>query len=200
MGKSSILDNHPEVLVRSDGRKWGTGVRALAARLNVDKRTIQRYRAKHRTEAIMHSLFHKDLTPEHQALRIARLNSLRPQEFGEENFRAFVDYLFQAKREGADGFHHAATGLAGESGEVLDHTKKHWVYDRELDVEKVVEEMGDTLHYFFQMMLKLQEIGVRITLKDVMANNVAKLRKRYPDGFSKEAAIARADKALGGTD
>lgn len=127
----------------------------------------------------------------------------RPQDFltcepTEDNFRKFVDYLFQAKRAGVDGFHHAASGLAGEGAEVLDHTKKAWVYGRELDTDKVFEEMGDTLHYFFMMMIKLEETyDVPVTLADFIENNMIKLRKRYPDGFTKEAAIARADKLEG---
>lgn len=110
-------------------------------------------------------------------------------------FREFVSYLFQSKRGGPDGFHHAASGLAGEAGEVLDHTKKHWVYDRTLDREKVMEEMGDTLHYFFMMMIKLSETGEYVSLSSFIQNNMVKLRKRYPNGFTKEAAIARADKS-----
>lgn len=113
--------------------------------------------------------------------------------FTEADFTEFVNHLFTAKREGPDGFHHAASGLAGEAGEVLDHTKKHWVYERALDFPKVLEEMGDTLHYFFQMMIKLNEVGVYCDLQTIMANNVVKLRKRYPNGFSKEDAIARRD-------
>lgn len=104
-------------------------------------------------------------------------------------FREFVDFLFQSKRDGNEGLLHAAVGLAGESGEVLDHMKKLWVYDREMDREKVLEEMGDTFHYFTMLMIKMD-----ITLLDVILNNTAKLRKRYPDGFTKAAAIARADK------
>lgn len=108
----------------------------------------------------------------------------------EEQFRAFVDYLFSAKREGNDGFLHAAVGLSGESGEVLDHMKKMWVYDKPMDREKVLEEMGDTLHYFMQLCIKMD-----VEFADLFQNNYDKLRKRYPNGFSKEAAIARADKA-----
>lgn len=117
-----------------------------------------------------------------------------PKRPTEAEFTAFVDYLFQAKRAGADGFHHAASGLAGEAAEVLDHTKKHWVYGRELDLDKVLEEMGDTIHYFMMMLIKLREIGVALTISDIMWMNIEKLQKRYPDGFSPEAAIARADK------
>jgi NTP pyrophosphatase (non-canonical NTP hydrolase) len=117
------------------------------------------------------------------------------QDGNEEEFRAFVDSLFQSKREGNDGLLHASVGLAGEAGEVLDHMKKAWVYDRELDIPKVLEEMGDVLHYFFMLMIKLEEIGVHVELIDIIQNNMAKLRKRYPNGFTKRDAIARADKA-----
>lgn len=115
-------------------------------------------------------------------------------EFTERDFRNFVNFLFQEKRDGDDGMLHAAVGLAGESGEVLDHTKKTWVYGRKPDVPKIIEEMGDTLHYFFMLMIKLDEsYGVPTSLQLFMANNVTKLRKRYPNGFSKEDAILRRD-------
>jgi NTP pyrophosphatase (non-canonical NTP hydrolase) len=104
-------------------------------------------------------------------------------------YRDFVDVLFQSKREGNDGFIHPAVGMAGESAEVLDHMKKLWVYDRPMDREKVMEEMGDTFHYFVMMLIKLDT-----TLIEVIQNNVAKLTKRYPNGFTKADAIARADK------
>lgn len=107
-----------------------------------------------------------------------------------QKFRSFVDGLFSSKRDGVDGFLHAAVGLSGESGEVLDHMKKLWVYERPMDREKVIEEMGDVFHYFTQLMIKMD-----VTLEEVMRANTNKLEKRYPNGFTKEAAIARADKA-----
>ena len=118
----------------------------------------------------------------------------------EKEFRDFVGQLFVAKREGPDGFLHAAVGLAGEAGEVLDHMKKHWVYDRPMDREKVLEEMGDTLHYLIMCCIKMSEDDGSpeagyVTLSTLIQHNMRKLRKRYPDGFTKEAAIARADKA-----
>ncbi len=103
-------------------------------------------------------------------------------------FRAFVSKQFVEKRAGADGFMHAAVGLSGEAGEVLDHIKKNWVYGRELDREKVLEEMGDTFHYFMMLCIKMD-----VSLEEVILNNIEKLNKRYPNGFTKEAAIARAD-------
>jgi NTP pyrophosphatase (non-canonical NTP hydrolase) len=105
------------------------------------------------------------------------------------HYREFVSGLFMSKREGVDGYLHAAVGLAGEAGEVLDHMKKAWVYDRPLDREKVLEEMGDNFHYFVMLMIKMD-----VSLVEVINNNVSKLLKRYPDGFTKAAALARADK------
>lgn len=106
----------------------------------------------------------------------------------EEKYRAFVDRLFVKKRDGDDGKLHAAVGLAGESGEVLDHVKKTWVYGRPLDHDKMLEEAGDVFHYF-QMLC----IAMGWTWLDVINNNMEKLQKRYPDGYTDQAAIKRAD-------
>lgn len=117
----------------------------------------------------------------------------------EETFRLMVDFLFQSKRMGVDGLLHGAVGLAGESGEVLDHMKKLWVYDKPLTAEtlaKIEEELGDVIHYYFMVMLKLSELTNHdYDLSFFFRNNMRKLAKRYPNGFSKEAALARADKS-----
>ena len=106
------------------------------------------------------------------------------------DYRAFVNFLFQMKNEGPDGYLHAAVGLSGESAEILDHMKKHWVYGSEINRAEVIEEMGDAFHYFVMLMIMMG-----IDLRDVINGNVAKLRKRYPNGFTEHDAIARADKA-----
>lgn len=113
------------------------------------------------------------------------------QPTSEYEFRAFVDRLFVKQRDGVEGLLHAAVGLAGESGEVLDLIKKVWVYDKPLDREKLIEEMGDVTHYLMMLCIKLQ-----IDFQVLMENNVAKLKKRYPDGYSDAAALARADQAV----
>lgn len=104
------------------------------------------------------------------------------------DYQTFVDKLFVKRREGDEGLMHAASGLSGEAGECLDLVKKTWVYGKELDREKMIEEMGDTFHYLTMLCIKLG-----ISPYDLMANNVAKLRKRYPDGYSDQAAIERKD-------
>lgn len=107
----------------------------------------------------------------------------------ERDFFALVDRMFVSRRGGADGFLHAAVGLAGEAGEVLEMIKKSWVYDKPLDFSKVEEEMGDVLHYFTMLC-----ILTNLDWTTVIENNMAKLAKRYPNGYSNSAAIARADK------
>ena len=88
---------------------------------------------------------------------------------------------------------HAAVGISGEAGELLDAIKKNWVYNKELDSENVKEELGDLMFYITAMML-LQGI----TLDEVLEANVTKLEKRYAGlQYTDEAAQARADKTTG---
>lgn len=105
-------------------------------------------------------------------------------------FRTYVDRLFVKRREGIDGQLHATVGMAGEASECLDLVKKSWVYGKPLDLVKLQEEAGDTLHYITMLC-----IVNGWTLEDLAANNKAKLDKRYPDGYTDAAAIARVDQA-----
>lgn len=109
-------------------------------------------------------------------------------------FFAYVDRLFVKRRNGLEGTLHAAIGLSGESGEVLDLVKKTWVTGPELkplDTVKLQTEAGDTLHYLVMLC-----IAQGWTLEDLIANNVAKLDLRYPGGVYSDAAnVARKDQA-----
>ena len=88
---------------------------------------------------------------------------------------------------------HAAVGISGEAGELLDAIKKNWVYNKELDSENVKEELGDLMFYITAMML-LQGL----TLEGVLEANVTKLQKRYAGlQYTDAAAQERADKATG---
>src|SRR5712691_13208908 len=77
-----------------------------------------------------------------------------------------------------------ALGLAGETGEVVDMVKKHVFQGRAIDQEKLCDELGDVLWYF---MLICHTVGC--SLEEVMACNVAKLRRRYPHGFEAERSV-----------
>ena len=82
----------------------------------------------------------------------------------------------------------AGLGIASEAGEVADLLKKHLGHGHELDREKLKKELGDVLWYVARI---AQHFGMG--LEDVARANVAKLRQRYPSGFSTEASKRRAD-------
>ena len=86
---------------------------------------------------------------------------------------------------------HAIMGISGEAGELLDAIKKATIYNKDLDRENVVEELGDMEFYLEQLR---QRLG--ITRDETLKANYEKLKKRY-EGFkySDDAAHARADKA-----
>ena len=79
-------------------------------------------------------------------------------------------------------------GLNGEAGECIDIVKKHLFQGHELDINKLVDELGDVLWY-----AAVTAAGIGATLEDVMQHNIDKLRKRYPDGFNAERSIHRED-------
>jgi NTP pyrophosphatase (non-canonical NTP hydrolase) len=81
-----------------------------------------------------------------------------------------------------------ALGIAGEAGEVADLVKKHVGHGHPLDREKLAKELGDVLWYVAGL---ATEIGV--SLESVARGNLEKLAKRYPNGFSPEASMARVD-------
>jgi len=85
---------------------------------------------------------------------------------------------------------HADRGLSGEAGELTDAVKRHLDYGLPLDIDNIEEEVGDALFYL-QTICTLT--GLR--LDAAMEANIAKLQKRFPEGFTQQAAVDRADKA-----
>lgn len=104
-----------------------------------------------------------------------------------------VKALFRRDPSAQDMLVHATMGISGEAGELLDAVKKHWAYDKPLDIENVLEECGDLLFY-----IKATLFLFGLTITDAEAFNHTKLSKRYSSGsFSTTEAQARADKAEG---
>lgn len=88
---------------------------------------------------------------------------------------------------------HMAVGVSGEAGEILDAVKKATIYNKPLDHENMVEELGDIEFYLSRIR---QIIGV--TREEVLEHNYQKLSKRYSSGtYSNEQAQVRADKEMG---
>lgn len=77
-------------------------------------------------------------------------------------------------------------GLCGESGEAIDIVKKHLAQGHELDKEHLIKELGDIAWYIAETAFALD-----VELEDVLVQNIEKLKKRYPEGFSKEQSINR---------
>jgi NTP pyrophosphatase (non-canonical NTP hydrolase) len=80
-------------------------------------------------------------------------------------------------------------GAATEACENLERWKKHKYQGHALFENTIVEEVGDQLFYLANL---LTELGVPMHL--VAEHNITKLKRRYPEGFTTEASLARADK------
>ena len=85
---------------------------------------------------------------------------------------------------------HAAIGLAGEAGELLDAVRKHAFDGQPLDEDNVIEELGDLCFY-----LESACQAIKMKRDDIEELNMAKLFERYKDGYSDQQAQDRADKA-----
>ncbi len=79
-------------------------------------------------------------------------------------------------------------GLCGESGEAIDIVKKWLAQGHELDKEKLTKELGDICWYLAETATALG-----LDLEDIMAANIEKLKKRYPQGFESARSINRAE-------
>lgn len=81
---------------------------------------------------------------------------------------------------------HAMLGLASEVGELSDAIKRYIYYGTELNLTNVKEELGDLKWY---MALLMSIIGTDDD--EVERMNIAKLRARYPEKFTEDAAVNR---------
>jgi NTP pyrophosphatase (non-canonical NTP hydrolase) len=79
-------------------------------------------------------------------------------------------------------------GLSGETGEFIDQVKKEWYHGNPKDQESKKKELGDILHYW---VILCDMFG--FTAEEVATENLLKLQKRYPNGFSVEDSIKRVD-------
>ena len=77
-------------------------------------------------------------------------------------------------------------GLCGEAGEAIDLVKKHLHQGHALDRQALAKELGDIAWYLAETAYALE-----IPLEDILKANLAKLKERYPDGFSRDASINR---------
>jgi NTP pyrophosphatase (non-canonical NTP hydrolase) len=103
-------------------------------------------------------------------------------------YQGFVEALVVNRASGLDGLLHAAVGMSTEAGEVLDIVKKSWAFNKTMDMDKLRHEAGDLLFYL-QFFCNLNGMSI----DDLAELNMAKLRLRYPDGYTDKAAQLRVD-------
>jgi len=73
----------------------------------------------------------------------------------------------------------ASAGLAEEAAEVLGLVRKRVFQHRDVDRDRLTEELGDVL-----WCLAVAADALGISLSAVAAANETKLRRRHPDGFT----------------
>lgn len=111
---------------------------------------------------------------------------------GTPGLNRFTDNVIDASERGLNGGYnfirslHAAMGLAGESGEVLELFKKElfgYSYEgkRGFTLEALEKELGDILWY-----LTLMTESTGISLEKLYESNAQKLRERYAHKFEKK--------------
>ena len=134
----------------------------------------------------MHTLPYATIvTPQSHNLRKTKMT---PRE---DDYSDFVAALFKEMGSPTLNILHAAVGISGEAGELLDAVKKHWAYGKELDKVNVIEELGD-LEFYMQAMRN--QIGIPRSY--ILYKNQEKLAERYKSlKYSDVAAIAREDKS-----
>jgi NTP pyrophosphatase (non-canonical NTP hydrolase) len=81
-----------------------------------------------------------------------------------------------------------ALGVCKEAGEVADVIDKAMCQGHDLDVEKLIKELGDMFFYMVAIMNRLA-----ISLFDILSTNIKKRLARFPNGFSFEASRNRKD-------
>ena len=81
---------------------------------------------------------------------------------------------------------HVAMGLCTEAGEFMDALKRHIFYGKPLDEVNLVEELSDSSWY-----MRVGVAALETKFIEMLELNVAKLKQRFPDKFSEDAAINR---------
>ncbi|EHN14123.1 nucleoside triphosphate pyrophosphohydrolase family protein [Clostridium sporogenes] len=108
------------------------------------------------------------------------------------NFKEYQEKALKIKGDYTDNIDqliNGVMGITGESGEVIDIVKKYLYQGHELNHNKLINELGDTLWY-----INLIADAINIILEDIAKYNMDKLEKRYPKGcFRVEDSVNRVE-------
>ncbi|MCG3411891.1 nucleoside triphosphate pyrophosphohydrolase family protein [Staphylococcus massiliensis] len=106
----------------------------------------------------------------------------------------FQDYHNEARRTmdetstQSEQLLNSGLGLTGEVGEVADMIKKHHFHGHPLVRDAIAKELGDIMWYIAYCAEALD-----LSMEDIAKMNIAKLKKRYPNGFTQHDSIHRTD-------
>jgi NTP pyrophosphatase (non-canonical NTP hydrolase) len=103
-----------------------------------------------------------------------------------KNYQQFANRTSGAGGDGERRLMVAALGLAGEAGEFANLVKKMTAHGHPLDTDALEDELGDILWYLAEA-----ATSCGLDLGIIGENNIQKLQKRYPKGFSSEKSIHR---------
>lgn len=103
-----------------------------------------------------------------------------------DDYQQAAARTINAKLTDSERLFDAAAGLAEEAGEILGVVRKHVYQVHPLSRDKLQTELGDAL---WCLTVAAQSAG--LTLEQVAAANVAKLRARYPSGYTDTDSIRR---------
>jgi NTP pyrophosphatase (non-canonical NTP hydrolase) len=103
-----------------------------------------------------------------------------------DDYQQAASRTINAKLSDSERLMDAAAGLAEEAGEILGHVRKHVYQNHPLARERLQAELGDAL---WCLTIAAQSAG--LTLEQIAAANVAKLRARYPSGYSDADSVRR---------
>ena len=87
---------------------------------------------------------------------------------------------------GDEAIANASMGLCGETGELVDHLKKHLFHKAPIDRQHILKEAGDVMFY-----LNWIVVMFGLSWDDILSANFAKLMARYPNGFNEDDANNR---------
>lgn len=133
----------------------------------------------HESQPVDEELFDQDLPPPWKHSELVR-NLCKP-----------ADQVLEDLEETDAHMIHMIMGVSGEVGELLDAIKKTVIYGKPIDMDHVIEEMGDIEFY-----LEGLRQGLGLDRDDILKKNIDKLSTRYSSGsYSDKEAKSRADKA-----
>lgn len=174
-------DTYRDAIVALIDRQRAKGLSKYGQTLEENTTLTTEQRIEHAQEELVDALQYL----EH--LKQAKTDKLTANDYQRAALRTASEEN-QDKFDGNGPLLDAALGLGGEAGECLDIVKKHLFQGHELDLQGLLEELGDVAWY---LAIFCDALG--FTLETVMQMNIDKLRKRYPDGFDKARSINREE-------